>query len=272
MKSSRFLANPLLAFSLALPALIIGCSGETPSAPSPTYTITATAGAHGSISPAGDYQVRLGGTLTYKFTPESGYKVDVLTVDGAVVANPGTSYTFSNLSAPHTIHVTFKLLVENLLLNLNPSMETASTTDATQPAHWLQGGWGAGTPTFTWLSTDAHTGTHSLQLQVTGLVAGGGDRKWYFEDIPVTPGSSYTYSDWYKADVATNVTVRLTREDSTVTYLDLGNVASAAEWTACSKDFTVPADGSPVVSLTVFHCLIQSGTLTTDDVSILPKL
>lgn len=72
-----------------------------------TYTITATAGANGSINP-GTQTVNFGASKTFTFTPNAGYVVDNVTVDGA---NLGalSSYTFTNVTANHTINVTFAM-------------------------------------------------------------------------------------------------------------------------------------------------------------------
>lgn len=74
--------------------------------PATTYTITATAGANGSISPAGTVTVANGGTQSYTITPNSGYEVDDVTV-GGISQGAITSYTFSNVSVNHTIDVFF---------------------------------------------------------------------------------------------------------------------------------------------------------------------
>lgn len=70
------------------------------------HTITAGAGAHGSISPAGAVTVNDGESRTFTFTPDNGYKVNNVTVDGRIVTASG-SYTFKNVTGDHTITVTF---------------------------------------------------------------------------------------------------------------------------------------------------------------------
>ena len=71
-----------------------------------TYAITASAGAHGSISPAGVKNVVAGAAQTFDFTSSTGYHVSSVLVDGgAVVA--ADSYTFTNVRATHAIAVTF---------------------------------------------------------------------------------------------------------------------------------------------------------------------
>ena len=71
------------------------------------YTITATAGANGTISPSGAVKVTAGSSQTFTISPSSGYVIDTLKVDGLEVT-AATSYTFSDVSANHTIEVTFK--------------------------------------------------------------------------------------------------------------------------------------------------------------------
>ncbi len=71
-------------------------------------TITATQSSNGTISPSGATTVSSGGSQAYSITPNTGYSVATLTVDGSAVA-PATSYTFSNVTANHTITATFSI-------------------------------------------------------------------------------------------------------------------------------------------------------------------
>lgn len=75
--------------------------------PMPKHTITATAGANGSITPSGAVEVTEGESKTFTITADEGYEIDTLKVDGADVTVE-TSYTFTNVTADHTIAVTFK--------------------------------------------------------------------------------------------------------------------------------------------------------------------
>ncbi len=78
------------------------------SIPAIDYTITATAGANGSISPAGAVRVMAGDSRTFAISVDSGYVIDTLKVDGVAVTANGNSYTFGSVNADHTIEVTFK--------------------------------------------------------------------------------------------------------------------------------------------------------------------
>ena len=73
---------------------------------SPCYTIKASAGANGTISPAGWCSVVENGSQTFTFTPDKGYTVAKVLVDGKSVGAV-KSYTFKNVTKDHTIEVIF---------------------------------------------------------------------------------------------------------------------------------------------------------------------
>ena len=70
------------------------------------YTIEATAGAGGAISPSGSVSVREGGDQTFTITPDKGYAVSNVKIDGKSIGAV-KSYTFENVSRTHTIEVIF---------------------------------------------------------------------------------------------------------------------------------------------------------------------
>jgi hypothetical protein len=72
----------------------------------PTYTITANAGTGGIINNAGALTVQSGATQAYNIIPNSGYTIANVLVDGSSVGAVST-YTFTNVTASHTISVTF---------------------------------------------------------------------------------------------------------------------------------------------------------------------
>ena len=71
------------------------------------HTITATAGANGSISPSGKVEVVEGADQAFSITANEGYEIESLKVDGTAVST-ATSYIFTNVRAAHTIEATFK--------------------------------------------------------------------------------------------------------------------------------------------------------------------
>jgi len=76
-----------------------GCTGA--------FTISASAGPGGTISPAGTSTVTGGGSKTYTITPKIGYVISSVQVDGAGVGAV-SAYTFSAVNANHTIKALFK--------------------------------------------------------------------------------------------------------------------------------------------------------------------
>lgn len=84
------------------------------------HTITATAGEGGSIDPAGAVTVAEGADETFTMTPDKGYEIAEVKVDGQAVDlqdildKDGTaSYTFTKVDGDHTIEVTFKAVAKD---------------------------------------------------------------------------------------------------------------------------------------------------------------
>lgn len=71
-----------------------------------TYTITATAGTGGSISPSGSTSVTEGNSTTYTIMANSGYTISDVRVDGSSIGAPST-YIFSSVTSSHSISATF---------------------------------------------------------------------------------------------------------------------------------------------------------------------
>ena len=70
------------------------------------YTIKATAGTGGSISPSGSVSVREGRDQTFTITPDKSYAVANVKIDGKSIGTV-KSYTFENVRRTHTIEVIF---------------------------------------------------------------------------------------------------------------------------------------------------------------------
>jgi len=169
-----------------------------------TYTITATAEANGAISPPGVNTVNRGGSMTFSITPNAGYRVAHVLVDG-VSAGAMTSYTFTNVTAGHTIKATF---AEN-----------------------------------EWYIIDASAGANgSISPSGRGSVLGGTD--WKFTITPaagyrvaevaidgVSKGALTSYT-LYSVEAGHTISVSFTLDVYTIT-------ASVTNW-----DYSVPISGS----------------------------
>lgn len=90
----------------------------------PTNTITASAGANGSISPSGNVVINQGANQTFTITPNSGYQVSSVMVDGSSVGAV-TSYTFNNVQANHTISASFSALPD-FSISASPGSQTVT--------------------------------------------------------------------------------------------------------------------------------------------------
>ncbi len=81
-----------------------------------TYTINASAGANGSITPSGAVSVNYGDDQTFAIAPNTGCHIADVVVDGSSVGAV-SSYTFSNVNANHTIAASFAL---NGIVDIDP--------------------------------------------------------------------------------------------------------------------------------------------------------
>lgn len=71
-----------------------------------SYNMTSEAGNGGSIVPLGTYPVVEDSTVSYLITPDPGYKIEDVKVDGKSVGAV-SAYAFPNLKSSHTVSVTF---------------------------------------------------------------------------------------------------------------------------------------------------------------------
>ena len=73
------------------------------------FTIDASAGSSGTISSSGTVSVNYGDSKTFTITPNLGYKIKDVLVDGTSVGTVST-YTFTNVTSDHTIQASFEQL------------------------------------------------------------------------------------------------------------------------------------------------------------------
>ncbi len=162
----------------------IGVYGEQMQA----FSITAAAGEGGSISPSGTVLVPEGKSKTFTITPDDGYEVDAVEVDGEEVQLTDGKYVFNNVQADATITATFKITVpliedtditasniseshdDNLIKDLLPYFTGVNTGIDGSPAE-LTDGIGATTNAhvdfYTSLSDDFFTLVYDLRATTT---------------------------------------------------------------------------------------------------------
>lgn len=102
------------------------------------FIITPSAGSHGSISPSVPVDVVYDRSTTFTITPDPGYTVDRVFVNGGLVPTT-TSYTFKSVESDQTIQVTFK--------------STAPPPSSGAEWIWSRDGWGDWQHTASWSGT-----------------------------------------------------------------------------------------------------------------------
>ncbi len=83
------------------------------------YTVTATSGAGGTISPSGALGVSHGGARSFTMSADPGYHIDSVLVDGANVGAVA-SYDFTNITADHSIAAYFSINVYSIAASSGP--------------------------------------------------------------------------------------------------------------------------------------------------------
>ena len=143
---------------------------------------------------------------------------------------------------------------------LNPSLETS--TNGTTPDNWLSSNWGTNTSTFSYLNS-GHTGNHSVEVQTTSYTNGAAN--WYYNDLPVTAGQTYQYTDWYQSNVDTEVDAEVVMSDGTTSYYYLGAVPASTSWAKFTTTFTAPTGAK---SMAIYQILAKVGYIISDDYSL----
>ena len=109
------------------------------------YTITATAGEGGSITPAGEVSVKEGASQTFTIAAQEGYAIADVLVDGQSVGAVD-SYTFENVTANHTIAALFTKTASDVQFDNDFESETfpghgwtLQSTRSDSPYTWYKG-------------------------------------------------------------------------------------------------------------------------------------
>ena len=102
--------------------------GPEPS-PSPAdHTISVTAGKGGSITPKGAVTVADGEDITFTITPDTGYEIFEVKVDGTSIGAV-TSYPFTKVTDDHTIYAVFRKSTASPSPSPTTSTNPVSNTD-----------------------------------------------------------------------------------------------------------------------------------------------
>ncbi len=210
-----------------------GCQGCHP-VPVANYTITASTGANGTISPLGAQTVAGGANLTFTMTPAAGYHVAGVLVDGTAVTGAPTSYTFNAVAANHTISVTFAANTTNYTIT---SSTGANGTISPLGARTVAGG-----ANLTFTMTPA-AGYHVAGVLVDGTAVTGAPTSYTFNAV----AANHTISVTFAANTTNYTITSSTGANGTISPLGARTVAGGANLT-----FTMtPAAGYHVAGVLV---------------------
>ena len=145
----------------------------------------------------------------------------------------------------------------------NPSVETAANGN---PANWTASKWGNNVASLTY-ANDGRTGSKSLRVEMSSRT--DGDAKWMHNAVAVSANTSYTYSSYYKSNVATEIDIQYSDANGNLSYAYVQTVPASTEWTPLTAQFTTPAGAT---SATVMHIVADAGWLQTDDFLLAPTV
>jgi len=150
------------------------------------YTITASSGSNGTVTPSGVTTKDYNTSQVYSITPDTGYHIVSVLVDG-VSQGAISTYTFSNISASHTISATFAINTYNIV--------ASSTGSGTITP--------SGTTTKNYGTSQAYTITPSANYHIVSVlvdgVSQGSINSYNFSNIT----SSHTISVTFAIDAFT---------------------------------------------------------------------
>jgi len=194
-----------------------------------TYTITAAAGNHGSISPNGPVVVNHGASQQFTITPDPVYGIAEVKVDGVSIGAVG-SYSFSNVATNHTIEASFVSLLPEAATLVSPSAKTYANTPtyvwnavSNSTQYYVKVNDAGGTKIQQWVTASeagCSNGTGTCSVTPPAELAAGAGTWWIqtrnsFGDGPLSQGLAFTVS---KPEAATPVSPTGKIKDRTPLY------------------------------------------------------
>lgn len=198
-----------------------------------SYTITASAGTGGTISPSGAVTVANGGSQTFTIAPAAGYVISSVTVDGV---NQGalSSYTFSNVTASHTIAAAFAASAGS---SLKETFDTGTKTAyAVGTVALTTGTWTLNDALLGNTTADPKVGTQSVRTRNSGKVTmnfnfATGAKTVSVKHAKYGADGSSTWGLWYSTN-------------SGSTWTQAGSTVTTSSTTLATASFTVNVAGA----------------------------
>ncbi|HJV90257.1 MAG TPA: hypothetical protein VJ623_08145 [Holophagaceae bacterium] len=200
--------------------------------PVATYTITASAGANGSVSPAGTVTVASGGSQTFTITPNAGYIISGVSVDG-VAKGAISTYTFSNVTANHTLAATFAVSPGT---SFTEGFETGTKTAyTTGNVTFASGTWTLNDALLGNTTADPKVGTQSVRMRNSGKLTMAYTWATGAKTVTVKHAS-------YGSDASTTWTLWYSTNNGS-TWTQTGGTVTTASTTLQTATFTVNVSG-----------------------------
>jgi len=237
-----------------------------------SFTITASAGANGTINPSGAVVVSGGTNRTFTISANSGYQISAVTVDGA---NQGAiaSYTFNNVTASHSISATFVQQTSGGIYEAENATLSGSAKKNTNHTNYLGTGFVDGyfnstTALTTFTVSVAAAGSYKLDLRYSAGNGTSSNTGLYVNGTKLRNTTCNATSNWdtwstksetvtlragsntiaYKAETSSGSCINLDRltissasVNYTVTFNSQGGSAVASQTVASGNVATNPA-------------------------------
>lgn len=148
----------------------------------------------------------------------------------------------------------------------NPGVEIQDPINPALPRSWSSSSWGTNTSTYSYLN-EGYQSNRSVKVSISNYQ--NGDAKWYFNPISIQPSTRYTFSNYYKSNTDSRVVAWITTSAGTNSYLELRGASASTTWSQYSDSFVTPANAQLI---SVFHLISSNGTLTIDNVNLIPSI
>lgn len=144
----------------------------------------------------------------------------------------------------------------------NASLETPDDNNDNKPAWWSSNNWGNNKAKFTY-EENGNDGNRSVKTEVTEY--SDGDAKWFVDPVQIKPSQKYTYRQFYKSNVETQVVAAYVDANGNYSYEWLKSAPVATNWAEMSVNFTTPVNSHRV---SLYHVVDKVGWLQIDHASL----
>ena len=254
--------------------MLVKIAGQSPQ--TVMYTLAASAGSNGSISPSGSVTINSGASQIYTVIANTGYTAS-LTVDGAPVTLTNNAYTLSNVASSHIVVGSFTLQTETITasvgsggtispsgsvsVNYGSSQSFTVTPNAGYTAHLTVDGSTVNLTNNTYILSNVKT-THTvvasfiLQTELMTVSAGSNGAISPSGPVSVNYGSNQVFTVTPNAGYTASLTVDGAAVTLTNNTYTLNNITSphtiAASFTSSAiSNLTVQYPGSSNGQITV---------------------